>query len=172
MSSTIRLQLAEGILSALRNATIAGTQVYWARDWPTDATSLASGILLLYAFKERKERIRSGLLQYNTTATVDVLARVARGGPETSLKMCNVLAEQVSYAVITNLALHKMTNYAPGCTVDIGLTADGEMQIAQALISFEFVYPEKYQLGGVPLTEITNGISGSYGSFSVLLAQS
>ncbi len=172
MSSLIRLRLVEGIIAALQNATIAANRVYWARDWPTDTAALAAGVLLVYGLKERKERVRSGLLQYNTTATVDILARCARGGPETALQMCNVLAEQASYAVITDLALHKITNYAPACTIDVGLTSEGEMQIAQALVSFEFVYPEKYQMGGEPLTAITNGTPGSFGSFSVTLAQS
>jgi hypothetical protein len=170
--STIRIQLVESIIAALKGTTLAGQSVFYGRDWPTDTDMLASGVLLVFAQKERKDRVRSGLLEYTTTATIDVLARVARGGPETTLKMVNVLTEQVAAAVICDAQIHKITNYAPSVDIDIGLTSEGEMQIGQALLSFSFEYRERYQIGGVPLLDISNGTEGSFGSFTVSLPQS
>jgi hypothetical protein len=170
--STIRIQLLESIIQTLKNNTVAGNEVYYARDWPTDTSKLATGVILVFGLKERKERVRSGLLEYTTTATIDVLARVARGGPETTLKLVNLLSEQIAAAVICDLTIHKLTNYAPSVDIEIGMTSEGEMQIGQGLLSFSFEYRERYQPGGVPLVDIINGTEGSFGSFSVSLPQS
>jgi hypothetical protein len=167
-----RGQLRADIVDALRGATMAGNEVYAPRDWPTEVDKLETGIIIVMGMQEHKERVRSGQLFYTTTATIDVLARVARGGPETSMRMIDELVEQIASVVITALPPRRYTQFAPNVDIKIGLTSEAQMQVAQALVTFSFEYPERFQLPGVPLKEIqSNPPEGSFGSFDVKLPQ-
>jgi hypothetical protein len=170
--SSIRLQVTELILAALHGNTNAYQNIFYGKDWPTDEAMLANGVLLVFAQKEKKERIPSGQLQYRTTFTIDILARVARGGPETTLNLVNILTEQVSTLIITDPAIHRLTNYAPSVEIDIGMTSQGQMQVGQALIAFSYEYTEIFNLtSGTPIKNITSGAPGGFGSFTLNLPQ-
>jgi hypothetical protein len=167
---TVRLDIRAAVGAALKGKTSAGNEVYLARDWPIETDNLTQGIILVFAMKERKERVRSGGLFYTTTATLDVMARIARSGPETALKLMDAMVEQIAAAVITSTAIYQITQYAPNVDIEIGMNSQAELQFAQALITFSFEYPERYQLGGVPLKSIQAN-EGGFGSFEALLPQ-
>jgi hypothetical protein len=165
----IRVQIRDAIVQALLGNTIAGQNVTSARDWPTATADIATGYIIVPPGKEHKERLSRGQPLYTTTATIDVLARVARGGPETALQYIEFLAQQIANTVICYRPIYDLVQYAPNVDIDVGLVSEGDLAgLAQCAVSFSFEYPEKFQPGpGVPLQSIQNSTEGSFGSFAV-----
>lgn len=166
---TIRTRLRAAIIQALLGQTIAEDRVFPSRDWPTEADELP--VIHVLALRERKERVRTGALFYTTTASIDVLAQLARGGPQTALGLMDEMVADITGIIICSDALRQITQYAPNVETSVTLNSEGEMQIAQGLITFSIEYPEKYQPGpGTPLQKIQAN-QGGFGSFSVDLPQ-
>jgi len=172
--TVVRTQIRDAVVASIKGQTTAGNEVWSARDWPSTTDTLGTGQILVFALKERKERFRSGGLMYTTTATIEVLARIARGGPETGMRMIDDLAQQIAAVVICNMPLRELgVQYAPSVDTDIVFGSEGEMAgVAQAKIDFSFEYIEQYQPGpGIPLKAITNSTEGSFGSFNAPIPQ-
>lgn len=166
---TIRTALRAAIIQALRGQTIAEDRVFASRDWPTEADDLP--LIHVLALRERKERVRSGALFYTTTASIDVLAQLARGGPETAIEMMDQLVSDIMGIVICAPAVRAITQLAPNVEMSISLSSEGDRHVAQGLVTFSIEYPEKYQPGpGTPLRNIQAN-QGGFGSFSVDLPQ-
>jgi len=174
VSGLTRPQIRDAVAASIKGYTAAGSEVSTARDWPSTPDTLGTGQILVYALKDRKEPVRSGALAYTTTTTIEVLARIVRGGPETALRMIDDLAQQIIAAVVCNMPLRQMgIQYAPGVETDTAYGSEGEFAgVAQAKIDFTFQYPERYQPGGVPLVDVqVNGPEGSFGSFNAPIPQ-
>lgn len=166
---TIRTRLRAAIIQALLGQTIAEDRVFASRDWPTEADELP--VINVLALRERKERVRSGALFYTTTASIDVLAQLARGGPETAIAMMDDLVADIMGLVICAPAVREITQLAPNVDMSITLNSEGDRHIAQGLVTFSIEYPEKYQPGpGAPLQTIQAN-QGGVGSFSLDLPQ-
>lgn len=166
---TIRTALRAAIIQALISQTMAEDRVFASRDWPTEADELP--VIHVLALRERKERVRSGALFYTTTASIDVLAQLARGGPETAITMMDDLVSDIMGLVICAPGVRAITQLAPNVEMSITLNSEGDRHIAQGLVTFSIEYPEKYQPGpGAPLQKIQAN-QGGFGSFSVDLPQ-
>jgi hypothetical protein len=160
-------------MSALLNQTSAGNQVFSNRNWPETTDLLGTGVILVYALKERKESVPSGLPLFNTWPTIDVMVRVARGGPETAIAIVDKLVDEIETAVINSWSTKPFAQRIVSIESDIGVSSEGEMAgVAQALVRFEFQDFISYPLDGIPLTEIqVNPPEGSFGSFDIPIPQ-
>ncbi len=63
--------------------------------------------------------MRSGRLFYTTTASVDVLAPLTRGGPETAIAMMDELVSDIIGIVICAPAVRAITQTAPNVAMSI-----------------------------------------------------
>jgi hypothetical protein len=170
--TVMRTQIRDAVVSCLKGQTSAGNAVWVARDWPSTTDTIETGQILVFALRERKDRLGKGPLSYTTTATIEVIARIARGGPETALDMIDALAQQIAALVICNMPLRQLgIQYAPTVDTELAYGSEGEMAgVGQAKIDFGFEYPERYQPGGVPLVDIQVN-EGAFGSFHAPLPQ-
>jgi hypothetical protein len=103
--------LVDLVFAALRDAGVAGGNVWSYRDFPTTQLDLpeGSGIVVLDLPDEDKVSLgRSGPAQFTTTATVPVIARMTRPGAPDQLgalalqKDLSIMRRQIEVAVINS----------------------------------------------------------------------
>ncbi len=106
--------LVDLVFAALRDAGVAGGNVWSYRDFPTTRLDLpdGSGLVVLDLPDEDKASLgRSGAQQFTVTATVPVIARLSRAGAPDQMgalalqKDLSILRRQIEVAVINSPAL-------------------------------------------------------------------
>jgi hypothetical protein len=163
-SSAVIRELA---VAALTGTTDAGTNVYFARTWPTQPDSYP--ILLIPPLDERGESWGpNGEPEFNVTTTLRVIARVqepaelADAGAAAVALDLEKLRDQVKAAVINNPTLMGKTGPVQQfshfrCMPHT--TANGEQPIGEMVVEIDMVFVQSsdedfYQIPTVPLQGI------------------
>lgn len=141
------------VIQALINAnTAAGARVFGWADYPTRPELFP--LVLVSVPREHKASIFPGTLQFNTTFTVVVIARLTGALPtEVGIGMEN-LGEQITDALCIDPVLGpyvQQYNSIESLTV---LSADGKQHIGELSMTFEVILYQQYGPLGVPLTDI------------------
>ena len=160
LPTTYRGQVRDAAVADLVAArTLAGPNVFTARDWPTSAQLLPA--LLVQVPIEQKVARSKGQRSYITTMHLIVLARVAGGSPGDIEDTLDALCEQVSLAVLLSPALQGMTSTIGTVHTELRVTAEAAAQFGEARVAFELEVPEDYVPTGAPLQSIELGIKAA-----------
>jgi hypothetical protein len=120
--------------------TMAGSNVFEARDWPTTATAYPA--ILLECYRERKESRAKGsqLPQFIATAVLSIKARVqATGGEPGGLSVQELLEQfewQIESAILTCQPLLKSIRRFAWVDTDQDINSQGQTHIGQLALAF------------------------------------
>lgn len=168
-----REQLVDAVVLALIAAnTIAGSSIYADRDWPLSEPQLPS--ILVKAPAERKESLVRGAPQFNTTATITVLARVSGVTSQAVAKLLALICRQIEKAVLSSGSpVQMMVQQFTSVDTETRQTSVGEKPLGDALLSIACEFYEEFPpCGGVPLNQVGFEITQAGDDAPVILSGS
>lgn len=151
-----REQLVDQVVAVLlAAATDAGTSVYAARDWPLTEPQLPS--IMVKSPVERKQSLVKGVPQFETVASIAILARTAgvtSAAVETELSN---LCQQIETAVLSSGSpVQMMVEEFESVDTDIRTTSEGAKPAGDALIVIACRFYELFEpTGGDVLDQIS-----------------
>jgi hypothetical protein len=149
-----RLQVVDLAIEAVKSYdTLAGQSVFGFPDWPTKPESFP--IALVSAPRERKEAIFPGALNFNTTITLAIVARVTDANNERTGALANTLAEQIVNALMLYPSLYHSVQSFNAVETNVVVTAEGRQHMGEATVSMELIVYQAYGPDGPPLTNVT-----------------
>lgn len=132
----------QGLIAA---QTLAGSNVFAPRDWPTNGSIYPS--ILVQAYRERKESRAKGsqLPQFIATVILSIEGRLQVMGTEaaagTAQSQLDTLIWQIESAVLCNQSILQSINRVSFVDMDSGVTASGREHIAQVQLNFGLELP-------------------------------
>ncbi|GAB7525326.1 ABC transporter permease [Paraburkholderia sp. 2C] len=139
---TTSAELRGLFVDALKGATDAGQAVYSPFDWPTAADSYP--LILVRAPHERKESMGRNVPQFNTTASIVIIARtkaiaqVGDAGSAEALAAAERLKAQIESVLINNPAIwacgttgQQRIQQFSSVESDLSTSSEGEMPMAE-----------------------------------------
>ena len=157
-------ELRDLAVAALKEASVAGGNVYAVRSWPTTAQSYPI-VYVKTPTEERESLGPNGAPQYKVTSTIRFIARVRvpvqanDAGTAVAEAALEALKADIEVAIINNPSIMVLLQQYPFTRSEMGINSDGDMPFGELAldIGMEFYQgPEDfYPIVGAPLEEIT-----------------
>ena len=152
-----RVELREAAKTALVSAnTLAGPNVFTARDWPIAITSLPA--IYLQVPVDHADSDGRSQPSFTRIASLMVVAYVSYGSPDQGENALDVLTEQIELSIMQDVTLQGMIQQVVQMHTELVLDATKADQVGEARMRFDLEFTETYPLPGVPLTEIVEKV--------------
>lgn len=167
----VRAGLRELAAAALKNTTLAGDRVFTARSWPI--TPLELPALSLQTPDDSAENLATGSAFFRRVATLAIRGRVAGETPAKAELLAEDLANQIEWALLTDLTFMNSVESINGFQSAITISSETEDHIGELRMLMSIQYPQEFDPSGRPLREVdgtiqTNG-NDDFAAFAVKL---
>ena len=152
-----RVELREAAKTALLAAnTLAGFNVFTARDWPVSPSSLPC--IYLQVPVDHGDSDGRGQPSFTRVASLMIVAFVAYGEPGQGENLLDVMTEQIELCIMQDVTLQGMIQQVVQIHTELVLDASNADAIGEARMRFDLEFTETYPLPGVPLVKISEQV--------------
>jgi hypothetical protein len=168
-----RSQIVATVVSTLiAAATAAGSNVFADRDWPLTAPELP--VIRVRTPSQRKEGLTAAIPQFNTTATINIMATVSGSSSASVVAQLEAFEDQIEQAILSaGSPVQLMVQKFVSVDTETRTTSEGANPIGDVLLSIACEFYEEFgplASLGTPITEIGFEISQPGTDAPVILA--
>lgn len=157
---SIRTDIRDQMIAAIKAVTTA--PVVGPRNWPDDATKLpATGLIIVQSpAQESTKALVVGPPSYETHAIFPITVRVARTAVSDADAALQALVDQIRAGIFSWLPFQQLIEQVATIETRSAIAAEGNLQVGEAVILLETVFPEFYAPApGVTLAEVQGTVA-------------